>query len=255
MTATDSPLRSSQSGDAATARTASAQEGSMLPAATHASSWRCSASPRSRSPCKGSVSSRSAGAVPVTVVVASGGPSASRVKASVSAPSAPVGADVAHPLVQRPQPVGGDGTGGLRRQQPGLDQPAEVHEVTPPPVGLPLGRAGADGVDGPQRLGDDAATQLGGAAAGAWSGGLREDDAARTAGAARCRHVPRLPRLAGAGQPPQVSRTRSRAAAARAPPAGPAAPAGRRWRRPRRSGPGRSPDPRPASAAWRTPPG
>ncbi|HWM96492.1 MAG TPA: hypothetical protein VNO54_05490 [Streptosporangiaceae bacterium] len=49
-TTTVRPGRASHSGDAATARIASAQDDSMTPAATHASSWRSRALPLSRSP-------------------------------------------------------------------------------------------------------------------------------------------------------------------------------------------------------------
>jgi len=64
-TTTVRPGRASQSGDAATVRTASAQDDSMMPAATHASSWRSRASPLSRSPRYGTASSRSAVPPPV----------------------------------------------------------------------------------------------------------------------------------------------------------------------------------------------
>ena len=79
------PGTASQSGCAATVRTASAHDGSMTPSVTHVSSRRCRALPRSCSPWYGIDSSRSAVPVPVTVTVAS--PPRAGAETSVSSPA------------------------------------------------------------------------------------------------------------------------------------------------------------------------
>jgi len=60
------PGRASQSGHAATARMASAHDGSMTPTVTQVSSWRSKALPLSRSPRYGTASSPSAVPRPAT---------------------------------------------------------------------------------------------------------------------------------------------------------------------------------------------
>ena len=76
-----------------------------------------------------------------------------------------VAADEPHPPVQRLQPFAGDRQRGLPRGQPRLDQPAEMHGVTPAPVLLPFRGAGPGGIDQAQRVHDDGPAQRRGAPA------------------------------------------------------------------------------------------
>ena len=93
-----------------------------------------------------------------------------------------VGVAPAHPVVDRGETRVGDGDGILGSRQPRLDESAEVGEVAAAPVRLALGGGRPDGVDGSERVGDDAPA---GGAGRATPVDLGEDDAGRLGGRSR----------------------------------------------------------------------
>ena len=191
------PRGAATRGGRCTAPTASRRVGSTTPSATQVSSWRRRSSPaeavaavgdrerglglartaeRPRSSAGRQGCRRPRRARP------RGAPACRRGRASASGRSTEA------------RPGVGDGDGILGPGEARLDEPAEVGEVAAAPVRLAGGGRGADGVDRPQRVGDDGPA---GGAGRAPPVDLGEDDAGGLGGRGRHRLSPRRARGTG----------------------------------------------------------